>query len=107
MRADTKGLVLRRDLIRPRALADALAASLSARAQTKGLITEIAIADDLPTAVIGDGLRLRAALENLIDNAVKFTERGRVASPRRPSAAARTSVMRLHRRRQRHRHHAG
>ena len=73
---------LRRDLIRPRALADALAASLTARAETKGLTTEVIIAADLPEAVIGDPLRLRAALENLIDNAVKFTDRGGVAARR-------------------------
>jgi len=77
-RADAKGLVLRRELIRPRRLADALAASLAARAETKGLEDEADISDTLPEAVIGDPLRLRAALENLIDNAVKFTERGSV-----------------------------
>jgi CheY-like chemotaxis protein len=77
-RSDAAQLVLRRELVRPRMLADALAASLGARAATKGLIHEVTIADDLPEAVIGDGLRLRAALENLVDNAVKFTERGTV-----------------------------
>ncbi|HEY6254266.1 MAG TPA: ATP-binding protein [Xanthobacteraceae bacterium] len=77
-RADAKGLVLRRELIRPRRLAEALAASLSARADAKGLRAEIAVAADLPEGVIGDTLRLRGALENLIDNAIKFTERGGV-----------------------------
>jgi two-component system, sensor histidine kinase len=77
-RADAKGLVLRRELIRPRHLAGALAASLTARADAKGLRAEIAVAADLPEGIIGDSLRLRGALENLIDNAVKFTERGRV-----------------------------
>jgi two-component system, sensor histidine kinase len=78
VRADAKGLVLRREFMRPRRFAEAVAASLAARAETKGLETAVAIADDLPEAVIGDPLRLRAALENLIDNAVKFTERGHV-----------------------------
>jgi two-component system, sensor histidine kinase len=77
-RADAAGLVLKRELIRPRRLTEALAASLTARAEAKGLAAELAIAPNLPEAVIGDPLRLRAALENLIDNAVKFTERGSV-----------------------------
>jgi len=77
-RSDAKGLVLRRELIRPRRLAEALATSLAGRADAKGLEHGADISAALPEAVIGDALRLRAALENLIDNAVKFTERGSV-----------------------------
>jgi CheY-like chemotaxis protein/nitrogen-specific signal transduction histidine kinase len=76
--AGRRGLALRRERVSPRRLADVLAASLAARAETKGLACKVAIAPDLPDAVISDGLRLRAALENLIDNAVKFTDRGEV-----------------------------
>ncbi len=78
VRAQARGVTLRREPFRPRALAEALATSLAARAQTKGLGCDLMIADDLPEHVIGDPVRLRAALENLIDNAVKFTEHGRV-----------------------------
>jgi CheY-like chemotaxis protein/nitrogen-specific signal transduction histidine kinase len=91
-RADAKGLVLRRELIRPRRLAQALGVSLTARADAKGLAAEVAIAADLPEGVIGDPLRLRGALENLIDNAVKFTERGRVALEVAGEKAARGRV---------------
>jgi len=78
-RAEAKGLALRRTAFSPRVLADAVAASLTARAGTKDLVSEVHVATDLPDMVIGDPLRLRGALENIIDNAVKFTDRGRVA----------------------------
>jgi signal transduction histidine kinase len=62
-----------------RALAQAAAASLAARAEAAGLACKVDLAEDLPTQAIGDPVRLRAALENLIDNAVKFTRQGEVA----------------------------
>jgi two-component system, sensor histidine kinase len=77
-KADDGSLKLRQEAFDPRALIAALSNSLSARAETKDLVTEVVFADDLPQNLRGDVVRLRAALENLIDNAVKFTERGRV-----------------------------
>src|ERR1043165_880714 len=88
-RAGRQRLSLRAQPFRLRALAEAIGAVLAARAGTKGLAVEIAIAADLPDAVAGDAVRLRAALENLADNAVKFTERGRVAMTVEARAAPR------------------
>jgi CheY-like chemotaxis protein/nitrogen-specific signal transduction histidine kinase len=79
VKADVKGLALRRDPFSPRQLAEAVSRALVARAETKGLKADIAVARDLPPMVAGDELRLRAALENLADNAVKFTEHGGVS----------------------------
>ena len=77
-KADAKGLVLRRETFPPRRLAEAVGRALAARAQTKEIKSEVVIARDLPAMVTGDPLRLRAALENLADNAVKFTDKGSV-----------------------------
>jgi CheY-like chemotaxis protein len=66
-----------------------LADSLTTRAQAKGLAVEVSVADDLPDMLVGDAVRLRAAIENLIDNAVKFTERGAVQLDARAAAAGR------------------
>jgi CheY-like chemotaxis protein len=78
VRADVAGLVLRREVFSPRRLVESVGAGLLARAQAAGLEARLEIAPDLPEAVTGDPVRLRAALENLIDNAVKFTAQGSV-----------------------------
>jgi CheY-like chemotaxis protein/nitrogen-specific signal transduction histidine kinase len=75
-RAGQRRLVPRRERFDARALAQSLAASCAARAQARSLGCKTEIAAAFPGHVIGDPVRLRAAVENLIDNAVKFTERG-------------------------------
>jgi CheY-like chemotaxis protein len=77
-KAETAGLVLRAEPFSPPELARSMAGSLAARAEGKGLDVQVTIADDLPERVSGDAVRLRSALENLIDNAVKFTEHGSI-----------------------------
>ncbi len=62
-------LTIRDDFFDLRALAQAVGDSLTGRAAAKGLQSKVDIPDDLPAFVIGDSVRLRAALENLIDNA--------------------------------------
>jgi two-component system, sensor histidine kinase len=88
-KAETGSLTLREEVFRPRRLVEFLVDSLATRAQAKGLAAEANIADNLPDLLVGDAVRLRAALENLIDNAVKFTERGAVRLEARASPAGR------------------
>jgi len=70
---------VRQDFFDLRVLARSVGDSLAGRAAAKGLQCQVDISEKLPAMVIGDPVRLRAALENLIDNAVKFTEAGGVA----------------------------
>jgi CheY-like chemotaxis protein len=76
---------LREDLFDLRALARNAGDSLAGRAAAKGLQSKVHISEALPSLVVGDPVRLRAALENLIDNAVKFTEAGGVAFEAQPA----------------------
>src|ERR1700674_5312609 len=70
VKAKTGALHLVPGRFAPRRLAEAVAATLSARADAKGLTAQVTIASDLPELVVGDSVRLRAALENLVDNAI-------------------------------------
>lgn len=48
----------------------------SMRAKERGVILELAVDDDAPTTVRGDGDRLGQVVQNLVDNALKFTPAG-------------------------------
>ena len=76
---DASGLALGAESFSPSDLSRSIAGLLVARAESKGLEVAADIGGGLPARVIGDPVRLRGALENLIDNAVKFTDRGRIA----------------------------
>jgi two-component system, sensor histidine kinase and response regulator len=79
----------------PFLLRDSLGSAVKAlgmRANAKGLELICEIDNHVPDALIGDSLRLRQIITNLIGNAIKFTERGevvlRVETTNGPSAPA-------------------
>jgi CheY-like chemotaxis protein len=91
-RSEGPGLEVRQDFFDLRTLARNVGDSLAGRAAAKGLQASVEVSDKLPAFAVGDPVRLRAALENLIDNAVKFTEQGRVALHAAPVRAAKGKI---------------
>ena len=91
-RSKGPGLKVREDFFDLRTLARNVGDSLTGRAAAKGLQSAVEISEKLPAFVIGDPVRLRAALENLIDNAVKFTEQGSVTLEVSPQRARKGRV---------------
>jgi len=48
------------------------------QAHNKGIALDFDIANDIPVAICGDPNRLRQIMANLLGNAIKFTEQGRI-----------------------------
>ena len=77
-RVESGQLKLERTIFDPHELAERVAETLSIQAHQRKLELAVNLSADTPRAVIGDPLRLRQVLINLIGNAIKFTETGEI-----------------------------
>lgn len=77
-RIEAGRMVLQTEAYDPRKVLNDVAGFFAFQARQKKLELTVTLASDLPSQCIGDAARVRQVLMNLIGNAVKFTESGRV-----------------------------
>ncbi len=77
-KAETGHLELEQTVLDLPALLREVTELAACSAQRKGLAVRLMVDDALPAALVGDPIRLRQILTNLIANAVKFTDAGAV-----------------------------
>lgn len=78
------GLEANRSILHPRqfevrALVEDVADWAVPFAESRGLAISFTVDDCVPTSSVGDALRVKQVVTNLVQNAIKFTERGTVA----------------------------
>jgi len=78
-RIESGRLALRHEPFSVARLAQESAANFAAKAQEKGLSLKVETDADLPDHIMGDVVRVRQVLSNLLSNALKFTAAGQVA----------------------------
>lgn len=78
-RIDSGRLSIRLEAFALRGLFEHVVEFVAPAAARKGIALRHALADDLPARVVGDTLRLRQVVLNLMSNAIKFTDHGSVA----------------------------
>ncbi|MGZ5849138.1 MAG: response regulator [Methyloceanibacter sp.] len=76
-------------------LVQGIAAGVQARASDKGLASGVDIGASCPRRIKGDAARIRQILDNLIDNALKFTSEGSVRLRASAREAGRTLSLRF------------
>ncbi len=75
-------------------LAESVAGAVAPEAKAKGIAVTLDLDPAVPRWLVGDPVRLKQVLVNLMSNGVKFTERGEVAlTIRLGSRAARTATL--------------
>ncbi len=77
-RVDAGKLALDDQPLEPVAIARDVIALQRPLAERKGLHLELVVAEDVPARIWGDAMRIQQILLNLVNNALKFTERGGV-----------------------------
>jgi nitrogen-specific signal transduction histidine kinase/ActR/RegA family two-component response regulator len=78
-RIESRRLVLESECVSLRTICAEVIALAAGSAKEKGLDLSSSVDAGVPAAIRGDTIRLRQILQNLVNNAVKFTERGGVS----------------------------